>query len=52
MGKAVDFEGARRTLAQMPYRGTSPMTNRPPLGTYRRHMPRVLEVSWGVGIFL
>ena len=31
-------------------RGTSLMRNHPPLGPYRRPMPRVLGGSWGVGV--
>ena len=34
------------------YRGTSPIRKRPPVGAYRRPMPRVLEVSDGDARFL
>jgi len=34
------------------YRGTSLIEKRPPLGPYRRPMPRVLWWSYGGGLFL
>ena len=34
------------------YRGTSLISNSPPLGPYSRTMPRALWWSWGGGVFL
>ena len=35
-----------------PYRGTSSIRRRTPLGPYRKSVPRVLGESIGVGVFL
>ena len=35
-----------------PYRGTSSIRNRLPVGPYSRAMPRALRKSWGGGVFL
>jgi len=42
------MNGARHSQ----YRGTAPIRNQPPLGPYRRPMPRVLEGSQGGGRLL
>ena len=41
-----------KATSQRPYRGTSPIRNRPPLGSYSRTMPRALRWSQGGGGFL
>ncbi|KAJ1473209.1 hypothetical protein T484DRAFT_3365307 [Baffinella frigidus] len=42
----------RKSTTAGPYRGTSLMRNRLPVGPYSRTMPRVLWWSWGGGQFL
>ena len=49
---AIGTEEGEVPLHPRPYRGTSLIRKRTPLGPYRRLMPRVLGGSWGGGRFL